>query len=98
LESPIGALLVDLFIAFVERESAGDNEWMRVQGARSFSRDLVADLNCYTDRPWMVLRRGKRVTEAWLSQQLRPYGVRPRTIWIGEVSAKGYMHDDFREV
>jgi hypothetical protein len=63
-----------------------------------FSRDIVETLNAYTDRPWMVLRRGKEVTETWLSQQLRGYGLRPRTIWIGERSAKGYMEEDFTEV
>ena len=62
-----------------------------------FSRDMVARLNCWTDRPWMVLRRGKEITERWLSQQLSPYGVRPRTIWIGDRSAKGYMEEDFSE-
>ena len=45
----------------------------------------------------MVLRRGKEITERWLSQQLSPYGVRPRTIWIGDRSAKGYMEEDFSE-
>ena len=62
-----------------------------------FSRELVAGLNAYTDRPWMVLRKGKEVTERWLSQQLSPYGIRPRTVWIGEISAKGYMQEDFTE-
>jgi len=38
------------------------------------------------------------VTETWLSQQLRPYGIRPKTIWIGETSAKGYVEEDFTEV
>jgi hypothetical protein len=63
-----------------------------------FSRDLVAGLNARVERPWMVLRRGKEVTERWLSQQLGPYGLRPRTIWIGDVSAKGYMQSEFLEV
>ena len=38
------------------------------------------------------------MTETWLSQQLRPYGIRPKTIWIGETSAKGYVEEDFTEV
>ena len=29
--------------------------------------------------------------------ELRPYGVRPRTVWIGE-TAKGYLREDFEEV
>jgi hypothetical protein len=33
-----------------------------------------------------------------LARILRGYGVRPRTIWIGESSAKGYVKEDFSEV
>ena len=40
----------------------------------------------------------KAITETWLASQLRPYGVRPKTIWIGEVAAKGYLREDFKEV
>ncbi len=38
------------------------------------------------------------VTELWLARVLRPYGVRPRTIWLGEESAKGYVEEDFMEL
>jgi hypothetical protein len=62
-----------------------------------FSRDIVAILNCYTDRPWFALRKGKAVTEMWLAAQLRPYGVKPKTIWIGDESAKGYVESDLEE-
>jgi hypothetical protein len=57
----------------------------------------VAYLNFYSDRPWMVLRCGKEVTERWLSQQLSAYGVRPRTLWIGDKSAKGCLEEDLTE-
>src|SRR5439155_16392790 len=98
-ESPIAALLLDLMILFVQQRCAEGNEEMKKAGvAKIFSRDLVAGLNQCTDRPWLVLRKGKAVTETWLSQQLRGYGIRPRTIWIGGTSAKGYVEDDFNEV
>jgi hypothetical protein len=42
--------------------------------------------------------RGRAVTELWLAQQLRPYDIRPRTLWINNVAAKGYVQEDFREV
>jgi hypothetical protein len=45
----------------------------------------------------LPLAWGKEVNERWLSQQLSPYGIRSRTIWIGEDSAKGYLDDDFTE-
>jgi hypothetical protein len=54
-------------------------------------------LNYRTDRPWRALCKGKEVTELWLSQQLRPYGVLPKTMWIGDVAAKGYLEDDLIE-
>jgi hypothetical protein len=33
----------------------------------------------------------------WLARQLRPYGVRPKTMWIGESAAKGYLQEDLKE-
>ncbi len=68
------------------------------KGDRLFSRALVQGLNGSGERPWMELRKGKAVTETWLAQQLRPYGVHPRTIRIGEQAAKGYVEEDFHDV
>jgi Protein of unknown function (DUF3631) len=64
---------------------------------RIFSRTLVGELHRTGDRPWAEMRKGKEVTELCLARQLRPYGVRPRTIWIGESAAKGYVMKDFGE-
>jgi hypothetical protein len=98
-ETPVSALLLDLMVLFVKRECAEGNKWMKTDGGvRIFSRDVVAWLNASEERPWMVMRRGKEVTERWLSQQLSAYGIRPRTVWIGDLSAKGYMADDFDDV
>jgi hypothetical protein len=38
------------------------------------------------------------LTELSLARLLRGYGVRPRTIWSGQISAKGYMKEDFGEM
>ena len=46
---------------------------------------------------WVALRKGKAVTDIWLAQRLRQYGLRPKTIWIGETAAKGYLEEDFNE-
>ncbi len=98
-ESPIGALLLDLLVMFTRQRCKPGNEWMKEKNdVRLFSREIVEELNSCADRPWMVLRKGKAVTELWLSQQLRPYGLRPKTMWIGEDAAKGYMEADFIEV
>jgi hypothetical protein len=85
--SPIGSLLMDILIAFI-----------KAHDQRLFSRTLVEWLNSFLDRPWAEARKGKPITELWLARQLRPYGVRPRTIWIGDLHAKGYTEDDFTDV
>ena len=84
--SPIGSLLMDILMVFVLNSSE-----------RVFSRDLVAELVANTDRPWCEVRKGKAVTETWLAQQLRPYGIKPRTIRIGDRVAKGYVKEDFMD-
>lgn len=82
--SPAGLLFNDIRFVF---EACGDD--------RIFSRELVGVMNGLGDRPWRELRRGKPLTEMWLAMQLRPYGIRPKTIWIGAESAKGYERPDF---
>jgi putative DNA primase/helicase len=85
--NPIGSLLLDLFVVLAA-----------IEGERVFSRTLVQALNQRPNRPWAEARRGKPVTELWLSQQLRPYGLQPRTIWISGEQAKGYYREDLKEV
>jgi len=84
--SPIGALLMDIASMFLFGEAE-----------RLFSRDIVAVLNNKEGRPWAELRRGKKVNESWLATQLRPYGIRPATIRIGDEVAKGYLVEDFKD-
>ena len=85
--SIIGSLLVDILVEFVERKVE-----------RIFSRDLVERLNELRERPWAEMRKGKEVDGLWLAKQLRPFGVRPKAMWIGEVAGKGYAKSDFEEV
>jgi hypothetical protein len=65
---------------------------------RMFSRELVKELNSYQNRPWAEGLKGQRIDEMWLSRQLWPYGVRPKTLWIEGVIAKGYEREDFKDV
>ena len=111
-ENPIGSLLMDIFFVFA-REWAGKIEDARVAGGeaaaaevkqkleanghRLFSKELVAALNWKEGRPWREVLRGKEVTELWLAQRLRPYGIRPRMMRIGEEQSRGYMESEFRE-
>lgn len=45
----------------------------------------------------MALMKGKAVTGRWVAQQLQGYGIRPKTMRIGEERAKGYEKQDFLE-
>jgi hypothetical protein len=65
---------------------------------RIFSRELVAALNALVGRPWAETRKGKPITGHWLAQQLRRHDVLPKTIWIGEAHAKGYLKEDFDQL
>jgi hypothetical protein len=85
--SPIASLLLDIFIVFTEEKSD-----------RVFTRTLLARLSQFADRPWAALIKGKEITDQWLAQQLRPYGVKPKNLRIGGQVLKGYLYDDFLEV
>jgi hypothetical protein len=84
--NPIGSLLLDIFVIF-----SGANT------DRLFTRTLVEALNGRGERPWVDLTSSKGITDRWLSRQLRPYGIRPRTFRIGGELGKGYMQDDCME-
>lgn len=86
-EGAMGALLFDILLCFLSSK-----------GERVFSRTMAAQLNGMGERPWSEMKRGREVTELWLARQLNPYGVRPKTIWIGGTLAKGYSKEDFKEV
>jgi hypothetical protein len=85
--SPVGSLFLDIFVTFT------------LSGARRiFTRDLILALKRFPDHSWAELTRGKPITDVWLSQQLRPYAIRPRSLRIGDVTTKGYLREDFDEV
>jgi hypothetical protein len=61
---------------------------------RLASAQLVADLNGIEEGPWGDLR-GKALDKSSLARLLRPYGVRPHQIRVGEKTLKGYERGDF---
>ena len=84
--NPIGSLFLDIMICFTQ-----------AQTDRLFSRTLAAGLDRFVERPWAELRKGKEITGPLLGRVLRPYGVRSKTLWIGNEAAKGYLMEDFEE-
>jgi len=85
--SPQAALFLDLSLLFASAHSD-----------RLFSRTVIEVLNHLEDRPWTEANRGRPITELWLAQQLRSYGVQPRTLRLGDVQAKGYLAEDLKPV
>jgi hypothetical protein len=85
--SPISALLIDIATQFV-----------RTKDDRMASREMVARLNDSPDRPWAAMRHSGKISEKWLPDVLRPYGVRTRTIRFGAATARGYSAAEFKEV
>ena len=111
--SPIGSLLFDICLMFTisnpnpDRSEGSESGGPRRDG-RIFTRTLLEGLSThFGNRPWAEMAgfrgattngKGKELTDTWLARQLRPYGIRSKTIWIGEEHAKGYVEEDFTEV
>jgi Protein of unknown function (DUF3631) len=87
--NPISSFLFDLFFVFVVNEAQ-----------RMFTIELLAWLNSarFSERPWMEARKGKPVTDVWVAQQLRPYGVRPKAFRVEGKLGKGYLQEEIMEV
>jgi hypothetical protein len=83
----IGSLLLDIFIYF-----GRDND------DRVFSRDIVGYLNANNNRPWAEARKSRTIDELRLAHQLRPYGIRPRYVWIQGATGRGYIKSDFDDL
>jgi len=84
--NPISSLLFAIWLSF-----------RTVGGGRIFSRMLVQGLNSMDDKPWGTMANGKGITVGWLATQLERHGIKPRTIRIGTMQAKGCLEDDFEE-
>jgi len=82
--NPISSLLFAIWLSF-----------RTVGGGRIFSRMLVQGLNSMDDKPWGTMANGKGITVGWLATQLERHGIKPRTIRIGNMQAKGYWEEDF---
>jgi hypothetical protein len=85
--SPTGALLVDLLMLFL----------MNQERNKFFTREVVGWLNRLDERPWWVLRRGNAVTDIWLAQKLKPYGIVPKMVWMNGEQGRGYTMEQCEE-
>jgi hypothetical protein len=78
--------LLDLKVMFVNGNCQKMHSWRMVEA-----------LNGLGDRPWTELRAGKEINGLWLARQLRPYGIRPKMLWLEGTTARGYEAEDFGE-
>ena len=84
--SPVASLLLDIYMLFIEAKTD-----------RLFSHTIIGDLSLLGSRPWNETKNGKKISELWLAQQLRPYGVRPKALRVGERVQKGYFYGELLE-
>lgn len=59
--------------------------------------DLLAAVNGDEELPFGGWRDGKGLDARRLARLLKPYGIRPRTIRVGDRTEKGYMRESFSE-
>jgi hypothetical protein len=62
---------------------------------RLSSADLATNLAAIETSPWGEWSHGKPLSAAKLARLLRPYGVVPHSIRIGDKTPKGYEREDF---
>jgi putative DNA primase/helicase len=70
----------------------------RAKGDRLSSGQILCALWDLKERPWPEFRNGRALNAAQLAKLLRPFGIRPVTIRLGEnETPKGYYREAFAE-
>lgn len=67
------------------------------EGDRITTTDLLTTINADEELPFGGWRDGKGIDGRRLARLLKPYGIRPRTIRIGDHTEKGYLRESFSE-
>jgi len=60
---------------------------------------ILKSLKAMEDRPWPEWNRGAPLSAVSLARLLKPFGIAPRDIWLGELSksCKGYRRSDLED-
>jgi hypothetical protein len=61
------------------------------------SAELVKLVNGDEEAPFGAWREGRGLDARLLAKLLRPYGVRPATVRLGDATAKGYRREQFED-
>jgi hypothetical protein len=64
---------------------------------RMSSAALAEKLAGIEEAPWGDWR-GKPIDARWLARKLRPFGVAPKAVRIGDTTPRGYTAEDFHDV
>jgi Protein of unknown function (DUF3631)/Domain of unknown function (DUF3854) len=62
-----------------------------------FSADILRALNGQEEAPWGRWNDGKGINPSDLARSLRPYGVRSKSLRVGERTGKGYARADLED-
>jgi len=73
-------LLSDLHVVFGDRDAVP-------------TEDIIKALLAMQEAPWADLR-GKPINDRRLASLLRPYGISPKTIRVGDTTPRGYARED----
>jgi len=57
----------------------------------------VSALVAMPDREWSECNRGKQLTQNWMARKLKPFGIQPKTVRIGGMTAMGYEIAEFSD-
>jgi hypothetical protein len=58
------------------------------------TEEILNELSKLDERPWSEWKKGKPITAVQLARLLKPFGIRPTTIRIGDKTPKGYNIED----
>ena len=77
---------------------ANAREIFTAQGATRLSTaDLLAQLKKLEESPWLGWSQGRGIDSRSLSHLLRPFGIHPQNLRIGDSVVKGYSREDFED-
>jgi putative DNA primase/helicase len=61
------------------------------------SEDLAKALAEMVERPWPEWSKGKPITQRQIAKMLKPFGIEPRVIRVGNETPRGYQLDDLQD-
>ena len=64
---------------------------------RLATKVLVERLCARDELPWATINRGNPIDEIGLARRLKPYGIKPKAVRIGERTPRGYGADQFAD-